>query len=598
MKLTSFFKRARAFRAAFQKLYGEYVGRFVLLAGLGFVNGLLGVLGVTLLIPLFSLVANQDMNGSGQWYLRYFQDFSRIIDLKTHLTVVLIVVVTIFIIKAIVLYFFDIIGLWVTTTYELALRKKLYRASLDTTWPYLLQQRIGLFENIIMGDVGAVVRLMSVSLTSILNITTIIMYLAAAITLSPFVTLVALGIGGLILILFRPLLKRIRAYARTQTQYNKDITHEINENSNGMKVIKAAGVEEEVSRMTLSLFSRLQKLKMQSGKVRTITDAAIQPLSIIFITSLFGVFYRRPDFNFAAFVVIIYLIQQVFLFIERTQDIFQKVNELIPFTRYVVSLMEQTERYREVDHGDQPFILNHTLAFRDVTFRYAEAKQDVFDRISFRIEKGKTVGIIGPSGAGKTTLVDLLLRLFEPQSGAVLVDGNDSRDIRLKEWRRNISYVPQDIFLKNDTVANNIRFYDTAISGKEIQEAAQAAQIYDFVSSLPKGFETVVGDRGVLFSAGQRQRIVLARSLVRRPAVLILDEATSALDVESELLVKQALDALRGRVTIIIIAHRLSTIQNCDKILVLEGGRVKEEGEPRELLKDKETYFHKVHHIQ
>lgn len=206
-------------------------------------------------------------------------------------------------------------------------------------------------------------------------------------------------------------------------------------------------------------------------------------------------------------------------------------------------------------------------------------------------------GIIGPSGAGKTTIIDLFLRLLHPQEGEILIDGINIDEIDKKSWHNNIGYVSQDIFLLNDTIENNIRFYSDSLNHKDIAEASKSANIYDFIETLPDKFQTFVGERGIQLSGGQRQRIVLARILARKPQILVLDEATSALDNESEHKIQEAIKNLRGKLTILIVAHRLTTVMNTNKILVLKDGFIVEEGSPEELLENKRSYFYKNYNI-
>ena len=218
--------------------------------------------------------------------------------------------------------------------------------------------------------------------------------------------------------------------------------------------------------------------------------------------------------------------------------------------------------------------------------------------INFSIKMGYLVGLIGPSGVGKTTITDLILRLLIPISGRILLDGKDIRKINIEEWKKNIGYVSQDIFLTNDTINSNIKFYDNSITDDDVKEAAKMANIYNFIQSCPDEFFTVVGERGILLSAGQRQRIIIARVLARKPKILLLDEATSALDNESEAKIQQVIKNLKGKITVLVIAHRLSTVVNSDKLIVLEKGKVIEHGNPQELLRDKDSYFFKVYNIR
>jgi ABC-type multidrug transport system fused ATPase/permease subunit len=186
------------------------------------------------------------------------------------------------------------------------------------------------------------------------------------------------------------------------------------------------------------------------------------------------------------------------------------------------------------------------------------------------------------------------LRLFIPNSGIITVDDKDIRDISLTEWRKHIGYVSQDMFLINDTFANNITFYNDAVTHEDMIEAAKKANIYDFIMSKPEGFETIIGERGVQISTGQRQRLVIARILATKPKLLILDEATSALDNESELLIQKVIEKLKGTLTVIVVAHRLSTLANTHRIIVLNDGQVAEEGSPETLLGNPSSYFSKM----
>ena len=205
--------------------------------------------------------------------------------------------------------------------------------------------------------------------------------------------------------------------------------------------------------------------------------------------------------------------------------------------------------------------------------------------ISFKVESGKMVAFVGATGVGKSTIVSLMERFYDPVSGSVRLDGKDIRDITVKSLRENISMVLQDVFLFNGSIYDNIAYGNPSASHDEIVKAAETARVSDFVCKMPDGYDTIIGERGVRLSGGQKQRIAIARAVLKNSPILILDEATSAVDNETEALIQQAIDELSKSRTVIVIAHRLSTVMKADNIIVLENGRIAEQGTHNELLK-------------
>lgn len=248
------------------------------------------------------------------------------------------------------------------------------------------------------------------------------------------------------------------------------------------------------------------------------------------------------------------------------------------------------ELIEHVNARPLPEPVRGVVRYQDVWFRYAEDQPWVLKGINADIREGSTVALVGSSGAGKSTLVSLLPRFFDAQKGLVCVDGNDVREVQLEELRRAIGIVPQEPMLFAGSVRENLLYGNAEASEMKMIEAARAAYAHDFVSGLPKGYDELVGERGVTLSAGQRQRIAIARVMLKRPRLLILDEASSSLDAESERLVQDALERLMSRCTTLVIAHRLSTVIRADRILVLEGGFIEDHGTHSELLGRSEVY--------
>jgi ABC-type multidrug transport system fused ATPase/permease subunit len=223
------------------------------------------------------------------------------------------------------------------------------------------------------------------------------------------------------------------------------------------------------------------------------------------------------------------------------------------------------------------------VVFDDVHFRYGDG-DEVLQDVTFRMAPGEVVALVGPSGAGKTSIANLLCRFYDPIHGRILVDSHDLRQVQIESLRQHVAVVLQDTFLFNSSVRENLRYGKPDATEQEMVAAARAAYAHDFVSQLPQGYDTEIGERGVKLSGGQKQRLALARAILADPRILILDEATSSVDAEAEFLIQQALDeVMRGR-TSLVIAHRLSTIRNADKIIALEDGRIREVGDHHELL--------------
>lgn len=579
--------------------FGQYKPQILILIIFGFISAFLEAVGINAIIPLFSFVSGE-ASTELDTVSRAIEGFFQALNINFTIKYLLIFMVSLFILKALAKLVFNYVQIKITANFEQDVRDKLFTSTLKANWPYLMQQKIGYLETVLLNDTAHSAYLLRYLAQVILLLTSLIIYTLAAFNISSTITLSTFALGIIILFLLRRFVYKTRITSQKYADITKEVSHHINENMIGIKTVKTMGTEDSVIRKGKEYFLNLKKLRIKNFLLQSIPNEMIEPIGLIFIVGLFAFMYKTSNsgFSFAAFAVIVYLINRIFGYLKNAQMKLHSVNEFIPYLKSTVEYNSRATKNKERDKASKKFVFNQQLEFKDVGFAYDEKNKGVLKKINFSIKKGAMLGLIGPSGAGKTTIVDLVLRLFDPKTGQILLDGQDINNINLMAWRKKLGYVSQDIFLLNDTIENNIRFYDNSITRKDIQNAGKMANISKFVDDLPQGYKTIVGEQGVRLSGGQRQRVILARVLARQPELLILDEATSALDNQSEVAVQKAIDNLKGKVTVLVIAHRLSTVMNTDKLIVLEKGQIKEQGTPQKLLKDKDSYFYKVYNIR
>ena len=395
--------------------------------------------------------------------------------------------------------------------------------------------------------------------------------------------------------------RKIRQAARDVQDKLAEAANVVEETTSGIRIVKSFARERhEIGRFSTKVNETFQAA-MQRAKISAILGPVIgfMAFASITITLWFGSFEVIQG-RLTAGGLVAYLVY--------TMMVASPIASLAGLYAQFQSALGATERLFELldtqpDIADKPNApalppVTGQVSLENVSFHYNE-RVAVLHEVSFTAESGQVIALVGPSGAGKTTLVNLIPRFYDVVGGRVLIDGYDIRDVALNSLRDQIGIVPQETILFSDTVLANIRYGKLDATQAEIAAAAQAANAHDFiVNDLPDGYETLVGERGVKLSGGQRQRVAIARAILKNPRILILDEATSSLDSESESLVQEALERLMSGRTSFVIAHRLSTIVNADWILVLENGRVVEQGSHANLLTRTDGVYFRLHHMQ
>lgn len=310
----------------------------------------------------------------------------------------------------------------------------------------------------------------------------------------------------------------------------------------------------------------------------------------LIVLSLGGIFVYKGYIDYGELVAYLLFVNYFLQPIRRLTEFAQQYQDgMTGFERFM-EIMNIEPDIKDKEDAVELKDVKGEIEFKNVSFSYSNGKETIFSGINLDIKQGKTVAIVGPSGAGKTTLCHLIPRFYEIDEGQILIDEIDIRDIKLKSLRQNIGLVQQDVFLFTGTIKDNILYGNPEASDEEIVEAAKEASIHDFIMTLPNGYDTYIGEKGVMLSGGQKQRISIARLFLKNPPILILDEATSALDNETEIAIQKSLEELSHGRTVLVIAHRLSTIKNADEIVVLTDKGIEEKGRHEELLEKNGVY--------
>ncbi len=378
--------------------------------------------------------------------------------------------------------------------------------------------------------------------------------------------------------------KRLKKISKEAQKKISIITEFLSETFSGIKMIKIFGREESLINIFRGRNQDYYRELMRSTRVVEATSLMMEVvggLGIAFVLWYGGRLVINNTISPGEFFSFLTAIFMIYTPARRLAS----ANNGIQQSRAVLERLD--ELFVKEKESEGKGILgpvNDSIEFRRVSFKYPGSKHHILHDINLSVRKGEIIAIVGRSGAGKTSLVDLIPRFYDPVEGAICIDGVNIADVSLKSLRKQIGLVSQDVILFNDTVRANITFGSPESSEEDMIKAANAAYAHEFILELPNGYDTVIGERGVMISGGQRQRISIARAILKNPPILILDEATSALDTESEMMVQRALDTLMEHRTTFVIAHRLSTVQKADRVIVLEKGRISEMGSHEELL--------------
>ncbi|MEO1670134.1 MAG: heterocyst formation ABC transporter subunit HepA [Cyanobacteria bacterium J06631_2] len=481
------------------------------------------------------------------------------------------------------------------------LKIKIFEQLQSLKLSYFSKTRSGSLVNTVTNEIIQLKQVFDLMSNILVKASNLIVYIVSMFLLSWQLTTMSLMLFSLLTVGVSTLFKRIREISFARTKANSRFTSVALELISGIRTIQGSVAQDFERRKFFAVSNEIEKVEKQSA----VFQAGVEPITLTASTIvLLGILLFAYTFLITSGQLKVATLFTFLIILFRLVPVVRLLNgqraKLINFQGSIDNIKQllRTDDKPYLENGTLPFTqLHRGITFRGVDFAY-ESGSPILQNINLTLERGQVTAFVGASGAGKTTLADLIPRFYEPTAGLIRLDGRDIRDFEIDSIRRRMAIVSQDTFIFNTTIANNIAYGLDNVSEAEIWQAAAQANALEFIQEMPDGLNTELGDRGTRLSGGQRQRIAIARALLRNPEILILDEATSALDSVSEKLIQQSLEKLTVGRTVITIAHRLSTIAKADKVVVLEQGRIVEQGSYRELLslQGKLWKYHQTQH--
>lgn len=478
--------------------------------------------------------------------------------------------------------------------YAYHLRKRLYDTISGAQWEALAASRQADTINLFTTQCSQVSYGAAEIIHLITAVVSAVVSLCIALWLSIPVTVFVIVCGGISALMFRKLLKSSQAYGDEMIRINRGMYQELFHQLRSIKEVRTYGVQKEHAALFEQVSSAFRDVKLKYVRLRAFPSMlySIAAAGVIGVFFLVCVLFFEMDT--ARLMVLVYVFMRLWPVFTGLIGRVNSILTTVPAFRKLSEAFTTLHAESAADTADTPMPFERDITFRDVSFAYRGATEQVLHGVSFTLKKGTVTALVGRSGAGKTTIADLLLGLLSPTSGEICIDGHPLNPDNLPAWRHSLGYIPQDPLILNASVRENLQRFHPQATEADMVDALKRAQAWPVVEGLPEGLDTLLGDEGVRLSGGERQRIVLARVLMGNPRLIVMDEATSAMDYESETAVRRAIADLDKQITILIIAHRLATVRTAQYALVLEGGQITEQGELATLLATNDGYLNKL----
>lgn len=583
------------------KIFQVYLGmRMYLIYVLGIVASISEGIGILMLLPLLQSIDNGQT--SNQFESVINDILYKLIDylgFSDSIVSILLLISAAFIIKGIITFL--ALGLTAKLIGQLLkeIKVKLFSLYSKMSFSYFSSKNTGDLINLINEQpTKSLEAFKQLSLLGSHFINTIILMSLAFLMTFSF-GLMALGLGLFLLVLFLRMNSYVQNLSRIAAEENGVLTKWLIQTLHGFKYLISTNQINSFKKYINNSISVLTSTQIKSGVAAAFTQSVREPIAVLFIMVIVYVQIFVFNLRLEPILVSIALFYRALNSTLAVQSAFQGTFQHIGSMELVHDEFINQMKNKSDDGSIHIDRFSKGILIENVDFKYANSKKGALNNISLHIPIKSSIAIVGESGAGKTTLVDLITLTNKPQNGRILIDNILSNELNKSTWRDKIGYVSQDTLIFDDTIGNNISMWkDVENSEIELREAAKKANILEFIQSLPDGFNTLVGDRGILLSGGQKQRIFIARELYRKPDILILDEATSSLDSESEKSIQESIELLKGKITVIVIAHRLSTIKNVDMIYLLQKGKIIEKGTYKELKNNIKSRFSQLASLQ